>query len=659
MIVSQDLSGALLDLPCGALALFDDGRVAADNRAAREMLGAEPTGVIGRHIDELLPPASRLLYHTYLFPLLKLQGHVEEIALPWRRADGHAVDTLVNASRTVDAQGRALVRCAIFRLREQRRLEDQLLNAKRAAEQVPGLLFHLRREPDGALRFHYASDALRTLFGVAPREAAASANHVLASIHPEDIQAVLSALQQSADRLEPWHLEYRVNLPAGVQWRETHATPQLDSDGGISWHGYTFDATERKAMEAVHRDKEAAERASRAKSEFLARVSHELRTPLNGILGFAQILLMDPRSTLDESQRRRALCIEAAGQTLLGLINEVLDIARIEAGGVRVDMGDVDVAAVALEAATLIEPMAARRGVVVQVDMGGLGRSVRARADPQRLSQVLINLLSNAIKYGPEGGMVRLYGASDGPWSRLMVSDQGPGLSAQQQTQLFQPFNRLGAERTQTEGHGLGLVITRGLVELMGGRMLVNSTPGEGAVFGLLLRASGAAQADPLAGGARLRPLPEEDAAPDLPEARVLYVEDNPMNAELMVSLFALRPRYRLLVVETASRALTVARDFHPDLLLLDMQLPDMDGRQLLQQLRPLVRPSMREPGPFGAADVPAVAVSADAVAEHVAQARAAGFADYWTKPLDVARVLPCLDGLLRGSVAAGGTMSV
>lgn len=641
------------DLPCGVLALLDDGHIVANNRALREMLATDLDGLVGWHIDELLPPASRLLYHTYLFPQLKLHGHVEEIALPLRRADGYSIDTLVNASRVVGADGQAVVRCAIIRLREQRRLEDQLLHAKRAAEQLPGLLFHLRREPGGALRFHYASEALRTLFGVVPRDAAASANHVLSTIHADDIQAVLSALQQSADRLEPWHMEYRVNLPHGVQWRETHATPQLDSDGGISWHGYTFDATERKTMEAMRRDKEAAERASRAKSEFLARVSHELRTPLNGILGFAQILLMDPRSPLDDSQRRRALCIESAGQTLLGLINEVLDIARIEAGGVRVDMVDVDVGNVVREAAALIEPMATRRGVRVEVDVGDAGH---ARADPQRLTQVLINLLSNAIKYGPEGGLVRVYAAGEGPWMRLMVSDQGPGLSPEQQTQLFQPFNRLGAERTQTEGHGLGLVITRGLVELMGGRMLVNSSPGQGAVFGLLLRASSKVQTDPLAGSERLQPV-LDDAADGLPEARVLYVEDNPMNAELMVSLFAMRPTYNLLVVDTACRALAVARDFQPDLLLLDMQLPDMDGRQLLQSLRQL----LDEPAPDQPSwsRVPAVAVSADAVAEHVAQARAVGFTDYWTKPLDVPRLLPCLDGLLRTRLAAGGTMSV
>ena len=642
------------EVPCGALALLDDGRILAANRAMVEMMGGERADLAGRHVDELLPPASRLLFHTYLFPLLKLQGHVDEIALPMRTVDGHGIDTLVNVSRVVESDGRAVVRCAVFRLREQRRLEDQLLHAKRAAEQVPGLLFHLRREPDGELRFRYASDALRGLFGVAPREAAASANHVLATIHADDIQAVLMALQQSADRLEPWHMEYRVSLPGGVRWRETHATPQLDSDGGISWHGYTFDATERKTMEAVRRDKDAAERASRAKSEFLARVSHELRTPLNGILGFAQILLMDPRAPLDESQRRRALCIESAGQALLGLINEVLDIARIEAGGVRVDMGDVDVAAVVREVSALIEPMAARRGVTVQLDVAA---ECVARADPQRLAQVLTNLLSNAIKYGPQGGLVRVYAAAEGPWTRLMVSDQGPGLSPEQQTQLFQPFNRLGAERTQTEGHGLGLVITRGLVELMGGRMLVNSTPGQGACFGLLLRAgTPGLAADPLAGGARLQPLVLE-AADDLPEARVLYVEDNPMNAELMVSLFALRPSYRLLVVDTACRALSVARDFQPDLLLLDMQLPDMDGRQLLDSLRQLLDDPA--PGKPAWSRVPAVAVSADAVAEHVAQARGAGFADYWTKPLDLPQVLPGLDGLLRRSRAASGTMAV
>jgi CheY-like chemotaxis protein len=175
-------------------------------------------------------------------------------------------------------------------------------------------------------------------------------------------------------------------------------------------------------------------------------------------------------------------------------------------------------------------------------------------------------------------------------------------------------------------------------------------------VFGLLLRACSLGQADPLAGSARLQPVVDE-AVGDLPQARVLYVEDNAMNAELMVSLFAMRPSYRLMVVDTACRALAVAREFQPDLLLLDMQLPDMDGRQLLQSLRQLLDDAA--PGQPAWSRVPAVALSADAVAEHVAQARAVGFNDYWTKPLDVPRLLPCLDGLLRTRLAAGGTMSV
>lgn len=481
------------ELPCGLLTLSDSGQIVSANAHLQHMLGLGESALMGAHVDDMLPPASRQMYHSYLVPLLKQQGHIDEIALPLKCADGLYLDTMFNACRS-GASDQARVHCAFFPLKEQRRLESQLLHAKRAAEQIPGVLFHLRHETDGELRFHYASEGLRALFGVSPREAAASANHVLAKVHSEDIQAVLSSLQHSANLLTPWRVEYRVDLPTGMQWRETYASPQLDSDGGVSWHGYILDITERKALEAVRRDKAAAEHASRAKSEFLARISHELRTPLNGILGFAQLLLMDSRATLDEGQRRRVACIETSGQTLLSLINEVMDIARIESGGVHMSIDEVDLAPVLMEAVTIVETMAAQRQVVMDVDVTG---GHRVRADVQRLRQVVINLLSNAIKYGPSGGVVRMRACLEPPWLRIVVSDQGPGLTPEQQAQLFQPFNRLGAERTSTEGHGLGLVITRNLVQLMGGRILVNSVPGQGACFGVLLpqAASSAAQA--------------------------------------------------------------------------------------------------------------------------------------------------------------------
>jgi signal transduction histidine kinase/ActR/RegA family two-component response regulator len=510
------------------------------------------------------------------------------------------------------------------------------------------MLFQLRQSSPAPARFAYVTDAIRPLFGLAPSLALHDPQTVWRMVHADDADRLMHDLDASRRTLQPWRGEYRVCLPEGEGWREVHAATQQEPDGTVCWSGHIADITERKHMEAGLRDKAAAERASQAKSEFMARMSHELRTPLNGILGFTRLLQMHEARNLRPDQHSKLGYIEDAGNTLLRLINEVLEISRIESGHTQVNMADISVGAVVQGALTLAEPLASARGVRLQLDGP---QHVLAHADVHRLGQVLLNLLSNAIKYGPAHGVVCVRVSPRAQGVQVAVQDEGPGLSPSQQAQLFQPFNRLGAECTGVEGVGLGLVITKGLVELMNASLHVDSVAGQGACFTVNLQP---ARAEPASPHARTQPgadgMPQ--AEPPLlaePLRRVLYVEDNPINVLLMQAVFEGDDGFVLDVVDTGEKANQAVRRSRPDALLLDMHLPDTDGAALLTRLR----------GEAGLVNVPAVAVSADAMPDDISRALAAGFNDYWTKPLDVTRVLPSLRALLQTRGVSGGTMAV
>ncbi len=641
------------DLPVAVAVVDDDGLLLEVNQTLAGLLGQDACALQGQQVGLLMSRASTLLYHSYIFPLLKMSGQVDEVSIQLRDSQGQRIDALLGARREV-VQGKGVVRCVFMRLKERGRLEYQLLTAKRAADEAPGLLFQLRRARHELARFTYVTDAVRRLFKVAPAQALDDADVIWRQVHPDDAPCVRDTLDASAQNLSPWRCECRAMVDQRLMWLELHATPHQEPDGAVVWNGYMADITERKGMELGLREKASAERANQAKSEFMARMSHELRTPLNGILGFAQLLQMQDADNLRADQRNKLGYIEAAGHSLLRLINEVLEIARIEAGHMSVQMADQALDEVIRSSLLMAEPLAAKR----HVSLNWVGeRGWMVQADRHRLGQVLLNLLSNAIKYGPEQGQVEVQ-VEQGPGEtiELRVQDQGPGLSPAQQAQLFQPFNRLGAEHSQVEGVGLGLVITRGLIELMGGQLQVRSLPGQGACFVVSLMRSGPlVPAVPCADGADGAPEPPHgeggQGASGVPaRCRVLYVEDNPINALLMQSLFEDATEFELQVLDTGSKALAaLAHGDWPAALLLDMHLADMDGATLLHQMRRLP----------GWAAQPVVAVSADAMPDEIRRALDAGFDDYWTKPLDVTRVLPALRRLLSAQGRSGGTMSV
>ncbi|HEX8463119.1 MAG TPA: PAS domain S-box protein [Abditibacterium sp.] len=387
--------------------------------------------------------------------------------------------------------------------------------------------------------------------------------------------------------------------------------------------------------------KEEAERANGAKSDFLSRMSHELRTPLNAILGFGQILELH---SLEAKEEECVVQILRAGRHLLGLINEVLDIARIESGRLSLDFEPLEVALLVRESLAMVRPQAAERGVqLINAIDDASAESVLA--DRGRLHQVMLNLLSNAIKYNGEGGSVtvscRLIEADQ--WTthrrvRLEVRDTGPGLSPEDQQLIFVPFERLGLERSKIEGTGIGLALCRHLIQAMHGRIGVQSEVGHGSLFWIEVPCA-IAPAAPLPMNS---PIARQYTVPELigsiPASTVLYIEDNLSNIQLMENLLRDAPQIRLICARQGDIGLENARQHLPDLILLDLHLPVLEGREVLHQLQ--ISPQTR--------DIPVVVLSADATQAQMQSLLSAGAKHYLMKPFDVEQLLHMLEQMLR-----------
>jgi len=377
------------------------------------------------------------------------------------------------------------------------------------------------------------------------------------------------------------------------------------------------------------RAEDEAERANRAKSDFLSRMSHELRTPLNGVIGFAQLLELEVQGA---EQRESVDHILKGGRHLLGLINEVLDLARIEAGNLAMSPEPVLVNEVVRAAVDLIRPQAANRSIEI-VEAVPADRYVTA--DRQRLQQVLLNLLANAVKYNKEGGTVRV-ACEDGPSGRLRltVTDTGGGVGPEMMDRLFKPFDRLGAEHTAIEGTGLGLALSHRLVEAMGGALSATSTVGQGTTLTVELQTADDRPArDAAALGAEAR----DSGASDV-QGTVLYIEDNLSNLRLFERIVARRPGVTLLSAMQGSRGLDLARDHRPHLIILDLNLPDVPGSEVLTRL--LADPKTKA--------IPVVILSADATPGRRSRLLEQGARAYLTKPLDVRQLLTLIDNTLR-----------
>ena len=468
------------------------------------------------------------------------------------------------------------------------------------------------------------------LRGLDPRPRSLSREERLALTHPEDRAHLLDAGISLDERPVNTSHEFRTLLPDGsYRWLATRSAPFKDENGKVIRRvGVNWDITEAKNAEFARQQALLAERESEAKSQLLSRMSHELRTPLNALLGFTQLLQLEAAQGRLDDHGVKLDHIRTAGEHLLTLIDDALELSSLESGTLRLDLQAVSLATAVAQALPLVGELAARHGVLLR--SGVLAGT--ARADPTRLRQVLLNLLTNAIKYNRAGGEVAIAARVAGDTIRLSVSDTGRGMTGEQLGKLFEPFNRLGMDIEGIEGSGIGLTISRALVEGMGGRIEVSSEAGHGTVFDVTLP-----QAEAVADAAPVPALPVGAAAPACAErsGQLLYIEDNTVNVLLVEELVRSLSGLRIVSELTGATGVARARALRPDLILVDMQLPDFDGFEVLRQLRASTE----------TAATPCIALSANAMPADIERGLAAGFDDYWTKPI---RFKPFLDALDR-----------
>ncbi len=474
------------------------------------------------------------------------------------------------------------------------------------------------------------------LRGLTPQPRPPGPDERMTMVHPDDRAKVLGNDPEGLSS-GPSAYEFRVRLPDGRwRWLASRSVLVVDDAGKpVRRVGVNWDVTEANEAEGARQQAAIAGREIQAKSQFLSRMSHELRTPLNAVLGFTQLLQLEADRAGDAAQVAKLGHVRSAGEHLLSLINDVLDLSGLEAGDLKLAPKTIDLAASVREAVPLVELLAAQHDVTIDTHAAGSGN---ARADPTRLRQVLINILSNAIKYNRRGGRVFVDSRVDLDGATLRIRDTGRGLTRTQLACLFEPFNRFGAEHEGIVGTGIGLVIVKALVEGMQGTVEVDSAIGQGTTVTLRLPAAGAAELPAPAPAEAVRGVVTASAplAEGGLRGRLLYIEDNPVNVLLVEELVQVAGGFEIASETTGGAGVERARRTSPDLVLVDLQLPDIDGYEVLRRLR-------EQPE---TASMRCIALSANAMPDDRQRGLDAGFDEYWTKPIDFAAFVASLQRL-------------
>ena len=589
-------------------------------------------------VEEVVPQDGE--NHTYLsikFPLLGKQGEVSGVC---------GISTDITARKRME-EDLALSRATLeTKVRERtRELETSEKRFKDFAE--IGSDWFWETGPDHC--FKKVSKTVVALTNADLDKLYTSGRRELA--HPEDIKENPEKWAAHYEDLDAHRefkdFEYRHIAPNGrLMHIRVSGRPFFAEDGDfLGYRGVGADVTIEKQSEAALREaKRQADEANLAKSEFLSRMSHELRTPLNGILGFAQLLELDKDENLTEEQVRFINDIRKSGDHLLELINEVLDLARIESGGLEIKLEPLDPAEVMNECLDMIRPLAEKTGIhignalpMVQ-EAGSQGSNPHdgggVISDRVRLKQIFVNLVSNAIKYNRVNGTVTLrYEEAPSGFMRISVADTGAGIANEDLNEIFQPFTRLKGNGS-VEGTGVGLSVTQKLVELLGGDVGVKSTVGEGSVFWVDIPSNDGRL--PRTEKTKAREKAENTAFSTEPgrEICVLYIEDNRANIRFMRELLKKIPSVKIVVAETGEDGIRLAREQKPDLILMDINLPGMNGYEALKEIRRTER---------GEKKVPILALSALAMPDDVNKGLDAGFDGYLTKPLNVGKTLTAI----------------
>ena len=635
---AHQLIRKLLDGAPDAMAVVDAaGRIVLVNLQLEQLFCYTREQLLGREVEVLIPERFRGTHHAHRgeyarTPRLRPMGSGRE--LYGRRSDGSEFPVEISLSPLSTSSGlltSASIRDISDRKRQEqeiRRIQEHLLNA---VESIQGAFAIF----DALDRLVLCNSSFRLLLGT--------------DVARMEDQSCIDLFERSTRQGI-----FQTGPENGFmgRFRNYHAAPEgaldaLTRDGrnlriverpttGGGRVTTIWDVTSDVEQEAqLHRARSLAEAASSAKSEFLASMSHELRTPLNAILGFAQLLQRDKKTPLSERQQERVGHVLSSGEHLLRLIDEVLDLARIESGSVSLSLEPVALPAILAEVKATLDPMAARNGIDVSIQP--LPAALPdVLADRTRLKQILMNYGSNAIKYGVRGGNVYIAASAQQSAVRVDVQDDGVGIPTDKHDKVFQPFQRAGQETGPIEGTGIGLAITKRLADLMRGSVGFRSAPGRGSVFWIELPVpevgSCARVSQPLAAD-----VPSSLTGSEGPRFTIVYIEDNPSNIAFMEDFVADYERIDLITAPTAEIGLELVRAKRPNVVIMDLNLPGMNGLDATRALK--LWPETQ--------NIPVIGLSAAAMMRDVMKANVAGFYRYLTKPVRVDELAQTLEGLL------------
>ncbi len=639
----------ILDNIADAVVTIDKAaRITLFNAAAENMFGYQASELIGKNIAVLLPGEERQAHDGYI---ANTSLHGPRIINKVRDLEGLRKDQSrfplelnVSPLKTSDDMGYIGV---IRDIGERKAAEEENRRNEERFRDFTSTASDWVWEMGPDLRFTYVSDRFYELFPNAKDTLIGKtrwqyAGRKTIDRDPDTWRRHREVLEQH----RPFrNFHYQVGKSAAGRHISLNGNPVFNADGGFAgYRGTGADVTELTEMqENLIRAKEEAETANMAKSEFLSSMSHELRTPLNAILGFGQMLQFNPNEPLSETQQASVDHILKGGAHLLDLINDVLDLAKIEAGKVELSIEDIRPVDIIMECRDLLDEMAEKRHISVSSpDPGRITGLIRA--DYTRLKQVCLNLMSNAIKYNLEGGSIGIDLAEINPGMlRFSVTDSGPGIALDLQDGLFTAFNRLGAENSDIEGTGIGLVVSRDLVEMMDGTIGFDSAQGKGSTFWFELPLSEPVDADADSstandanGGGAVAPLQRVNAT-------LLYVEDNPSNLQLMEMIAARIDGLEMISAHTAELGIDLAASKRPDVIILDINLPGMNGYKALKILQ--TKDETR--------DIPVLALSANATRSDIDKGLRAGFLRYLTKPIKVAEIAEAVEFAIEGAAGS------
>ncbi|MBT3703021.1 MAG: PAS domain S-box protein [Alphaproteobacteria bacterium] len=582
----------------------------------------------------LVPPAvgreeewlrNRLYHHLNPGPPMEIERQDGR----WFRVNEHKIPDVGTASIATD-------------ITEKKNSEIAVLKNEQRFRDIADVSTDWYWETDAQNRYAFFSETMEERTGVPSSSVLGKKRTEIMSRQFEDSPEWKSHLEDLKEHRPFKNLEYPYLKPDGsFGWTRVNGKPVFDVDGNFA--GYRGAATEISELHRIAEEmiaaRERAEAANKAKTDFLSSISHELRTPMNSILGFSQLMADDPEQPLSEDQADSLKQIITSGQHLLQLINELLDLAQIESGKMTIHSETISFLDLLDSCLGGISTLAESYEISIQTETT---EEILLRADEARLRQILLNLLSNAIKYNRPSGKVTIKTVLRGTICRIYVTDTGAGLAEEDATKVFEPFNRLGWENSETEGTGIGLAISKRLIEAMHGNIGYTSETGEGTSFWIdvPLDRHRIIRRTPKNSNANSNIVERQEVSRGFPSTKtfkLLYVEDNKANVTLMQQVIKRQKNAQLYIAETAEAGLIQVAEIQPDIIVMDINLPGMDGFEALDALK----------SNSDTRDIPVIALSADAMPHQVAKGQQLGFTSYLTKPLDIPEFEKILKELL------------